>query len=71
MSEANGGERPKNALAEMGEYSQFIISGMDVERKHISQELHDTVLQEIKALSIQVELLPAGYATCRWDARWR
>lgn len=50
-------EKKKNEAKQMGIYSHFMIKGIEAERARISKEIHDTVLQDIKALSLKYELI--------------
>ena len=46
-------EKKRNEAKQMGIYSRFMIDGIETERSRISKEIHDTVLQDIKALSFK------------------
>ena len=50
-------EKKRNEAKQMGIYSRFMIDGIETERSRISKEIHDTVLQDIKALSFKYELI--------------
>lgn len=50
-------EKKRNEAKQMGIYSRFMIKGIETERARISKEIHDTVLQDIKALSLKYELI--------------
>lgn len=50
-------EKKSNEAKQMGIYSRFMIDGIETERSRISKEIHDTVLQDIKALSFKYELI--------------
>jgi len=52
-----GYERKRNEAKQLGIYSNFMIEGIEAERKRISKEIHDTILQELKVLSLKSELL--------------
>ena len=53
-------EKKRNEAKQMGIYSRFIIEGIETERSRISKEIHDTVLQDIKALSFKYELIDSA-----------
>lgn len=53
-------EKKRNEAKQMGIYSRFMIDGIETERSRISKEIHDTVLQDIKALSFKYELIDAA-----------
>lgn len=55
-------EKKRNEANQMGIYSRFMIDGIESERSRISKEIHDTVLQDIKALSFKYELLDSSDA---------
>lgn len=42
---------------EVGSYSMFMIDAIQKERNRISKELHDTVLQEMKFIEVEAELI--------------
>lgn len=50
-------EKKRNEAKQMGIYSKFIIEGIETERSRISKEIHDSVLQDIKALFFKCELI--------------
>ena len=50
-------EKKKNEAKQLGIYSDFMIKGMESERTRISKEIHDSVLQDLKALSLKAEIL--------------
>lgn len=50
-------EKKRNEAKQMGIYSRFMIKGIETERARISKEIHDTVLQDIKVLSLKYELI--------------
>ncbi|MCR4735624.1 MAG: sensor histidine kinase [Treponema sp.] len=52
-----GYERKRNEAKQLGIYSTFMIKGIESERKRISKDIHDTVLQDLKALSLKTELI--------------
>lgn len=53
-------EKKRNEAKQMGIYSRFMIEGIETERSRISKEIHDTVLQDIKALSFKYELIDSA-----------
>ena len=53
-------EKKRNEAKQMGIYSRFMIDGIETERSRISKEIHDTVLQDIKALSFKYELIDSA-----------
>ena len=53
-------EKKRNEAKQMGIYSRFMINGIETERSRISKEIHDTVLQDIKALSFKYELIDSA-----------
>lgn len=53
-------DKKRNEAKQMGIYSNFMIKGIETERSRISKEIHDTVLQEIKALSFKYELIDSS-----------
>lgn len=55
-------EKKRNEAKQMGIYSKFMIDGIESERSRISKEIHDTVLQDIKALSFKYELIDSADA---------
>lgn len=50
-------EKRKKEAKQLGIYSDFMIKGMESERTRISKEIHDTILQDLKVLSLKTELL--------------
>lgn len=50
-------EKKKNEAKQLGLYSDYMVKGMESERTRISKEIHDTVLQDLKALSLKTELI--------------
>ncbi len=50
-------EKRKKEAKQLGIYSDFMIKGMESERTRISKEIHDTILQDLKVLSLKAELL--------------
>lgn len=50
-------EKKKNEAKQLGIYSDFMIKGMESERTRISKEIHDTVLQDLKVLTLKTELI--------------
>lgn len=53
-------EKKRYEAKQMGIYSRFMIDGIETERSRISKEIHDTVLQDIKALSFKYELIDSA-----------
>lgn len=49
-------EKKRNEAKQLGIYTDVMIKGTESERTRISKEIHDTVLQDLKALSLKVEL---------------
>ena len=50
-------EKKRNEAKQLGIYSDFMIKGMETERTRISKEIHDTILQDLKVLSLKTELI--------------
>lgn len=50
-------EKKRNEAKQLGIFSDFMIKGMESERTRISKDIHDTVLQDLKALSLKAELI--------------
>ena len=50
-------EKIKKEAKEFGYYSDFIIEGVQKERKRISRELHDTICQDLRTIRLETELL--------------
>lgn len=50
-------EKKKAEAKEQGIYSNFIVEGIEAERSRISKEIHDTILQDLKVLSLKCEQL--------------
>ena len=50
-------EKRKKEAKQLGIYSDFMIKGMESERTRISKEIHDTILQDLKVLSLKTEML--------------
>ncbi len=50
-------EKKQNEAKQLGIYSDFMIKGMETERTRISKEIHDTILQDLKVLSLKTELI--------------
>ena len=50
-------EKKKNEAKQLGIYSDFMIKGMESERTRISKEIHDTVLQDLKVMTLKTELI--------------
>lgn len=50
-------EKKQAEAKQLGIYSRFMIKGIETERKRISKDIHDTVLQDMKALNLKTEVL--------------
>lgn len=48
-------EKEAEDLKELNTYSQIMITGIEKERKRISKELHDTIVQNLKAIQLANE----------------
>ncbi len=60
-------EKLRKESKEMGYYSDYIIEGVQKERRRISRELHDTICQDLRVARIETELLniPEGDSESR------
>lgn len=58
-------EKKRNEAKQMGIYSHFMIKGIEAERARISKEIHDSVLQDIKALSLKYEMIDTDDANAK------
>lgn len=56
-------EKKQNEAKQIGVYSHLMIKGIETEKNRVSKEIHDTVLQDIKALNLTSELFISSPAT--------